>query len=298
MKICTIKNSSLVITGILIFILPVKVFGQADSLSQSMKSLTTDSIMPGPIHSLYVTSGACSNMIYLGSSISQNKPLYSTGVSYGYRSSLFVSASVSHLNGVDPFVAFSTLSLNYSHTFNSWFDISSDISGFKTSKSLQDTLFSDFTFFNFTTGFDWKLMYTKVSLGGLISRDKRGYLQIRNSRYFETPELFKGKGLISFDPNINILFGEVVKIETTTGIKKYGASPPFRHLKKNPNNTSETYTYKFGLMDFEFSLPVTFTYGRFSVEAVPDYILPAFTNTEYPAPKGFSVFLYLFIRIF
>lgn len=297
MKICAKRNRYLLISGVLIIILPLRVLGQGDSLSLILKSQSTDSVIARPKHSLYVTAGAGSNMIYLGSSISQNKPLYSTAMSYGYRN-IYVTASAVHLEGLNPFVAFSSLSFNYSHTFNSWFDIVVDISGFKTTKSLQETLFSDFGFINLTTGFDWKLLYTKVSVGGLISSDKRGYLQIRNSRYFETPELFKGKGLISFDPNINILFGEMVKIETVNGIKKYGASPPFRHLKNNPNNTNETYSYKFGLVDFEFSLPVTFTCGRFSIEAEPEYILPAFSNPEYPASKGFSFSLYLFIRIF
>jgi hypothetical protein len=195
-------------------------------------------------------------------------------------------------------VAFYSLSFNYNHTFNSWFDISADISGHKTSESLHEALLSDFAFFNLTTGFDWKLIYTKFSFGALISEENRGYLQIRNSRYFETPEFFKGKGLVSFDPNINILFGKMIKIETTGGVTRFGASPPFRHFKKNPNTTTESYSSIFGLMDLEFSFPVTFSYGNFSIEAEPDYVLPAYTNTDYPAPKGFSFFLNVYLKIF
>jgi hypothetical protein len=202
------------------------------------------------------------------------------------------------LNDEVPYLAFYSLSFNYSHVFNSWFDISADLAGYKTSDSLQETLFSDFVFFNLTTGFDWKLIYTKLSFGGLISEKSRGYLQIRNSRYFETPEFFNGKALISFDPNFNILFGEIIKIETSTGSTKYGASPPFRHFKKNPYITTETYSSKFGLMDFDFSFPVTFSYGNLSIEAEPGYILPAFINPDYPAPKGFSFFLSAYFKIF
>jgi hypothetical protein len=279
-------------------VLPFRAFSQADTLSHSGKKPNQDSDSLSSVHAFYAGAGFGSNMIYLGSSISHNRPFYSAALTYGYKGSLFVSFSASHLQEVSPYVAFSSLSLNYSHTFNSWFDISTDIAGYKTSESLHDSLFSDFLFFNLTTGFDWKLIYTKISFGGLISEENRGYLQIRNSRYFETPEFFKGKGLVSFDPNINFLFGKMIKIETTTGVKRFGNSSPFRHFKKNPNTTIESYSSIFGLLDLEFSIPVTFSYGNFSIEAEPDYILPAYTNTDYPTPGGFSFFLNIYIKIF
>ena len=295
---CSYKYTRILTLALLILVLPYAAFSQADTLTQSGKDHDTGDESPSPIHSLFGGVGSGSNMIYLGSTISHDQPFYSTALTYGYRGSFYASASASHLRGINPYLAFYSLSLNYSHVFNSWFDVSADIAGYKTPESLQETLFSDFAFINFTTGFDWKLIYTKLSLGGLISEDSRGYLQVRNSRYFETPDFFKGKARVSFDPNIVILFGELVKIETITGVTKFGASPPFRHFKKNPNSTTESYSSKFGLIDFEFSLPVTFSYSNFSIEAEASYILPAFTNPDYPAPKGFSFFLNVYFRIF
>ena len=295
---CSGKYTRILTFALLALGLPFMAFIQEDTLFQSVKDHAPETDSSSHFHSLYAGVGTGSNMIYLGSTISNDHPFYSTAITYGYKNSFYASASASHLKGVNPYMAFYSLSLNYTHVFNSWFDISSSIAGYKTPESLQETLFSDFAFINLTTGFDWKLIYTKLSFGGLISDDSRGYLQVRNSRYFETPEFFKGKGQISFDPNINILFGELVKIETITGVTKYGVSPPFRHFKKNPNSTTESYSSKFGLMDFEFSLPVTFSYSNFSIEAEASYILPAYTNPDYPAPKGFSFFLNAYYRIF
>jgi hypothetical protein len=292
------KYTYVLIFALLALISPLKAFSQADTMSQSAKEKVPGTESQTSIHSLYAGVGGGSNMIYLGSTISRDKPFFSTGVTYGFRNSLFVSGSASHLNGVDPFVAFYTLSGSYSHVFNSWFDISAAVSGYKTAESLQQTLFSDFAFINLTTGFDWKLIYTKLSVGDLISDENRVYFQIRNSRYFEIPELFKGKGLVSFDPNINILFGQLVRIVTTTGVTKYGNSPPFRHFKKDPYTTIESYSYRYGLMDFEFSIPVTFSYGIFTIEFEPYYILPAHTNSYYPAPEGFSFLVNGYIKIF
>jgi hypothetical protein len=272
-------------------------FSQSDTLVQPGKNSTIENDSTYTIHSLYSSIGSGSNMIFLGSTISRDKPFYSAAVTYGYKNSFYASASASHIIGVNPYAAFYSLSLNYSHVFNSWFDISSSIAGYKAPSSLQETLFSDFAFINLTTGFDWKLIYTKLSFGELISDDRHGYIQVRNSRYFETPEFFSGKSKISFDPNINILFGDLLKIETTTGLTKLGSSPPFRHFKKIPNSTIKSYSYKFGLMDFEFSLPVTFSYDKFSIEAEPSYILPSFSNSDYPAPEGFTFFINAFFRI-
>lgn len=292
-----IKYSPFALIAIIIFVVPLKAFGQADTLSRSGKENHDKTKLSSQIHSLYTAAGFGSNMIYLGSTISHDQPFYSTGLIYAYKNCMFASVSASHLKDVRPYVAYYSLSFDYTHTFNSWFDISADLSGYKTAASLQERLFSDFAFLNLTTGLDWKLIYTKLSFGGLISNNSLGYLQIRNSRYFQTNEFFNGKALISFDPNINTLFGQLIKIETSGGTTKYGFSPPFRHFKKKANSTIESYSYKFGLMDFEFSLPVTFSYGNFSIEVEPEYILPVYSNTDYPSPDGFSFFLSASFRI-
>lgn len=250
------------------------------------------------LHSLYAGAGYGSNMIYLESSISKGRPYYSSMITYGFRNSIYLSASTSHIDGISPFVAFSSISLNYRHTFNSWFDISADLAGYKTAATLQQTLFGDFAFVSFTSGFDWKILYTKLSLAGVFSVKNKGYIQIRNSRYFKTSDIFKGKAFISFDPDINLLFGDIVKISTTGGTPKYGYSPPFKHIKKNPVSTVETSSSTFTLMDVEFSVPVALNFDNFSIEGEPGYILPSYTNNEFPAPKGFSFYLTAYFKIF
>jgi hypothetical protein len=291
------RYTHILLIALLETVLPIMAFSQSDTLAQSGKSPELEYDSTNSNHSLYSSIGSGSNMVFLGSTISREKPFYSAVVTYGFKNSLYASVSASHIIGVNPYIAFYSLSVNYSHVFNSWFDISSSIAGYKTPVSLQETLFSDFAFINLTTGFDWKLIYTKLSFGELITDNHHGYIQIRNSRYFETPEFFKGKSKISFDPNINILFGDILKIKTTTGQTRFGSSPPYRHLKKTLGSTVESYSYKFGLMDFEFSLPVTFSFNNFSIEANPSYILPAFSSSYYPAPEGFTIFINAFFKI-
>jgi hypothetical protein len=292
------KQNQIIIIMALIFALPSAAFCQADTLSMQTNN-TSGKDKPSPdIHALYAGIGAGSNMIYLGTSISNNKPFYAASATYGYRNSLFVSASASHLYETTPYFAFYNLAINYSHTFNKWFDISADIAGYKTAEPLQDSLFSDFAYLNLATGFDWKLLYTRISFSGIISEENGFFLQVSNSRYFETPEFFNGKGLVYFNPDIDILFGNLISIETVSGSNKYGNAPPFSNAKKKPANSNETVKEKFGLIDFMFSIPVTFSYGRFSLEAEASYLLPVYSDPYYPDPKGFTFYLNALVKIF
>jgi hypothetical protein len=293
-----VKQNHIVLLLAMILILPSAVFCQSDAISRPPTDSVTKEVSLSDVHSLYAGIGAGSNMIYLGTSISNNKPFYAASATYGYRNSFFVSASASHLNETTPYIAFYNLGINYSHTFNSWFDISSDLAGYKTAEPLQDSLFSDFAYLNLTTGFDWKLLYTRISFSGIISEENGFYLQVSNSRYFETPEFFKGKALFYFNPDIDILFGNLISIENVSGSNKYNNAPPFSHARKKKVNSADTVTEKFGLMDFQFSIPVTFSYGRFSLEAEASYLLPVYSDPYYPDSKGFTFYLNALVKIF
>jgi hypothetical protein len=217
----------------------------------------------------------------------------------GLNNGLNISASTSHVSKTYPYLAFYSLSARYAKTVNSWFDYSADISGFITPRSLQESLFRNFALLNLTTGYDWKLIYTKLTFSDMYSRGNGIYLKIINSHYFETGRFFNGKAFLSFDPDGSLLFGRMVKVESSTGNSSIGNAPLFVQLKKKHNTVTTTYTYSyiFGMMEAEFSLPVTLNTSNFLLEAEPSYILPAHSNPDYPSPKGFSVTVSAYFRI-
>jgi hypothetical protein len=175
-------------------------------------------------HSIYASAGIGYNMVYMGTSLSQDKPYYSGGLIYGFNNELFASASTFHLDAYDPFLSFSTFSLIYNHTFNSWFDIALSASRYQVNKELTDTLFSSFFYVDATLGFDWKILYTKISAGTILAESSSLYCQLRNSRYFETPSFMSGKAYFSFDPYVNMLFGTLTETKDGTTV----ITPPFR----------------------------------------------------------------------
>jgi uncharacterized membrane protein YgcG len=168
-------------------------------------------------HALFTGAGYGSNMIYLGSTISQDQPYSYGNITYCFRNKLYASVSAVNLSRFNRPAAFYIGGLSFSHVFNSWFDISAGFYRYQVDKTLTDTLFNSFTFGDVTLGIDWKLIYTKISYGSIISKKPQGYIQINNSRYFQTPDFFNKKANISIDPYINLLFGTFLISEIING---------------------------------------------------------------------------------
>lgn len=291
--------SRIFIFGLLLLLFPGIVLSQNDPLISSSGIDTVKSPTEDSHHSLYTGIGYGSNMIYLGSTISQNQPYGYAALSYGYRNKFFATISSVHLSGMSPFQAFNIGSLYYSHVFNSWFDISSGIYAYQVAKSLTDTLFNSFLYADFTLGIDWKLIYSKFSAGLLLADENIAYYQIRNSRYFKTPEFFKKKCYLSFDPYVNLLFGTLLKAETLT--ETLVTSSSFYRRRGSTSTSTSTYTdYSkiFGLMEAEFGLPVAFNTDFMTLEAEISYILPVHEDPVYTYPEGFIFMLSGYFKIF
>jgi hypothetical protein len=290
-KIKKLSSLNLIRLLILITILQdsVAAFSQTSPDTVSVSQNVSDTVKWTNPHSLYAGAGFASNMIYMGTSISQDKPIYGISLTYGLKDRLYVSASTYHLSAFSPFLAFHTISVNYSNPVNSWFDISTGIARYQVAQSLTDTLFSSFVYGYLSLGFDWKILYTNISGSAIFSENTSGYLQVRNSRYFQTPEFQNGKGYISFDPYINILLGNLTRTETSEGTV-VGISQPFSSRKSGRNSSHTGITF-FGFMEIDAGIPVALNIGKFTFEAEPGYILPFYSDTEIFNPKGF-VFLF------
>ncbi len=306
----------LILSILLILTITAFSYSQNNAINSVQKA---DSISPAskePPHTMFTGAGYGTNMIYLGSTISGNQPFSYSAFTYGFRSEFYATASAIHLSNVDPFLAFYLGSINYNHVFNSWFDISTGVYRYEVAPALADTLFSSFTYGDFTLGIDWRLIYTRLSAGVLLSEDNLSYFQIRNSRYFQTPEFLKKKVNISFDPYINLLLGSLYKSETTTEtfITTSLTTPMWRGAIQGNSNTTKTsntsavpvttstsntaFARSFGLMEVDFGLPVALNSDRFTIEVEASYVLPLYNDSFFPGPRGFVTMFSGIFRIF
>lgn len=317
----------LILSGLIFTLIPLNIMSQADSTSTSDD---TDR------HALYAGAGYGSNMIYLGSTISQNLPFGYGALSYVLGGELSLAGSAFFIPAFGQSApAFGNLSIYYSHDFTKWLDISTGVSRYIVRPTLTDTLFSNFNYADIKLGFDWKILYTEISYGGFLIKDPPSYLQVRNSRYFETPSFFKGKANVSFYPYANLLFGNLIMSETWDGTEiitstqtlvtpaspagtqgsgngqMTGAGPGQGQGTGSSASTTTTtttttevpttttvYSERFDLLEVEIGLPVSLNIGFMSLEADISYIFPTYTDAAYPAPKGFVLMFSAFFKIF
>jgi hypothetical protein len=252
------------------------------------------------IHSFYVGTGYGSNLLYLGTTMSQDHGFGYASTSYGLADKLYLSATGYTVSDFTPFTAFYSLGLSYNHTLNSWFDVSTSLSRYNVAASLRDTLFSNFTYADATLGFDWRILYSKLSAGGLFAGGSQFYLQTKHSRYFETPSFASGKAFFSFDPYVNILFGNMLSVKTVGGTIETTVSPGYRPWGRDSRTTTPgtVYSETFGLMEIDFGIPVAFNYDFLSLEIEPGYIIPLYSDEGASGTKGFLLMTSLFFRIF
>lgn len=294
------------ITCCMIFMLifPARLFSQnevADTLINIADTLNPAS-KTSP-HALYAAAGFGNNMVYLGTSMSQDQPFGYAGLTYGLKNKLYVSLYATGISGLDPFISMYSGSLTFNHTFNTWIDISAGLSSYYVPPSLRDTLFSNFVYTDFTTGIDWRFLYSKISVGALLADQSQIYLQFRNSRYFQTGDFFRGKANISFDPYINLIAGTYSTAETITGTDTVVSSvPPFgKGRKKSPPNQpgSQTiYSRNFTMMELDFGLPVSLNFNLFTFEVEAGYLLPLSSDQYFASSEGFILLVSAYFRIF
>lgn len=285
-------------------------------LSQSLMTFTSaqdrtaDTAIPdssvtsgkNSIHSFYTGTGYGSNLLYLGTTMSQDHGFGYASASYGLADKLYLSATGYTVGNFSPFTAFYSLGVSFSHTFNSWFDISTSLSRYNVAASLRDTLFSNFSYADATLGLDWRILYSKLSVGGLFAGGSQLYLQTRHSRYFETPSFAREKAFFSFDPYVNLLWGTMVTAETAGGVTETTVSPGYRPWRKYNQTTvptpGTTYSESFGLAEIDFGVPVAFSYDFFTLELEPGYVIPLYSSEGSSGTKGFLFLASLFFRIF
>jgi hypothetical protein len=295
----------IIITGSLLILFQHIALSQADTLNSGI--LPDSARKSESPHSLYSCFGYGSNMIYLGSTISEDQPYGYASITYGLKDALYLSATAVHLDRRQPFTAFWIGAANFNHVFNSWFDMSAGYYRYQVAAELTDTLFTSFSYGDLSIGIDWRLLYTKISAGTIFSTESKAYFQVRNSRFFQTPAFFKNKAIISFDPYINLLFGPLTTFKTTTDTITT-TTYPFRKNGFGGGTgtrttisslvTNSSYSTRFGLMELDFGLPVTLTTNRVTIEAEPSYVFPVYKDLNYPKSKGFVFMLSCYIRIF
>ncbi|SKC20464.1 hypothetical protein SAMN03080601_02349 [Alkalitalea saponilacus] len=272
------------ISGMLMFLQSMNAINPDDNNNSDTVSITTSK------HALYAGAGYGSDMLYSGYSLSGNQPFYSMDLLYSYNRKWSLAFVTYNLDGKSPVVTFYDVALGYRHIFNSWFDVRGSLASYFTAKSAQEEYFGNFSYLSVSTGYDWRILYTRAIYSTTLNRSGGSYFQIKNSHYFSTPDFWDGNAFMDFNPAFNFVFGDRYKLYTTTTrtvIPGVG----------NVEQTMEEIDTSFGLMDFELSFPISFNYGNATLEAEPLFYYPVHKDPDFPSQKGLFFFVNLYFRI-
>ncbi len=269
------------------------IFSVVTSTKAQINETTGDSLSiktPPSKHALYSGVGYGSNLLFSGLSLSENQPYLSMDLLYIYNKNWMASMVLYNLPGVDPALAFYDLMIGYTKTFNTYFDAGISLSRYSTAKRLQDEYFEGFSYLTISGGLDWRILYTQAVFSTMLSNDGTSYIQINNSHFFSTPDIFKSKAYFTFDPSINMVLGEKYQINET--ITQTGTGE-----NNSTAETQTTYSTSFGLLDMEFSLPISLNFGKTTIEMEPLYYLPIHNDPDFPAKKDLFLFLNLYFKL-
>ncbi|MGQ1947684.1 hypothetical protein ACT3CD_11360 [Geofilum sp. OHC36d9] len=248
-----------------------------DSLAQTAESK----------HAFYVSLGTGSNMLYMGSTLNEQSSYLSAQGIYSYNKELMVAASVYHLPGVNPSIAFYDMSVGYSKIINKTFDGSLYLSGYFTADELQATYFSNFWYLTLSGGIDWNILYSQLVYSKIL--DNEGYyLQLINSHYFATNDFLKGNAFIDFNPAANLVMGNQYSVETASSNTGSGTGN---------GETEPVYSSSFGLLDIEISIATGFNIKNFTFEVEPLYYIPLYDNPDYSSSPEMALFINAYWKI-
>lgn len=268
------------------------IFGYSNVYSQEALIDTTE--YKQKTHQLFAGTGYGSNLIYYGTSVSGNQPYFSGELLYSWKGGIWAGAGFFHLPGEQPFISFLDLSTGYTHIFNKVFDAGASISQFHGSQTLENTLYSDYTYLSGNLGIDWFVLYTSMSPGWLLAEDNSFYFLVKNSHYIRTGNLGNKLSYLSFNPGFSFMFGSYAWMSQVprTGA---GFGPGFG----NPINPIQTEIREdFRLLDMQLSIPVAFYSGHFSLEAEPAYFINFIKDENGDTSRRFFFTLGIYYKIF
>lgn len=237
----------------------------SDTLSQQSQS-----------HQFFSGAGYGSNLIYYGTSVSDNQPFLSAELQYSWKGGIWAAARFYHLPGKQPFFSFTDLSAGFNYVFNKVFDAGVSLSYYSGGENLDTTFYSNYSFLSADFGVDWVLFYTVVSPGWMLAEENSFYLLMDNSHYFRTPKLGRKGSYFSFNPGVSFMFGSYawltqIRRQGSGGVGGGGGQGPGPGGTKSFFYATTELREDFRLLDLQLGVPIAFKTKRLSLEFEPAY---------------------------
>lgn len=203
-----------------------------------------------------------SNSAYFGRTQATAFPYLATDLTYTTKGGLFASAGLYDLLNTPLLLDETDLTAGWAGDLSQTLDASLSYSRFVFPASSELVKSSVNNSLDVALGQDWGPFYSRLSAAYLFGKATSagdGFLTLENSRTIEIPHVFGPNDYFSIEPTVSAAAGTQSFVEASL-TKRHGAKA----------RTAR----RFGVVDYEFAVPVSYTLGKLSVAAGWRYVLP------------------------
>ena len=203
-----------------------------------------------------------SNSAYFGRTQATPFPYLETDFTYSAKGGLFASVGLYNLLNTPLLLDETDLTAGWAGDLSKTLDASVSYSRFVFPVGSELVKSSVNNSLDAALGQDWGPFYSRLSAAYLFGKSTSsadGFLVLENSRSFEIPHVFSANDYFTIEPNVSVAAGTQSFVEASL-TKRRGARARS--------------TRQFGVVDYEFAVPVTYTLGKAAITAGWRYVVP------------------------
>ena len=223
---------------------------------------TTDT----PKRSFAVGLSYGSNSTYFGRSQAEAFPYTAATLTYTAKNGLYGSVELYNLLNTPTALDETDLTVGWDHDLGKTLDVSLSYSRFFFPTNSELVKSSVNNAFDASLGQDWSAFYSRLSATYLYGKNAGkgdAFLILENSRSFETKRGFGQNDYFSVEPVVSLAAGTQSFAEAAVTRRKGGAT-----------GTAVRNVRRFGLVDYEFGIPVSYNVGKLALSAGWRYVVP------------------------
>ena len=201
-----------------------------------------------------------SNSAYFGRTQATPFPYLATDLTYETKGGLFASVELYNLLNTPLLIDETDLTVGWAGDLGKTLDASVSYARFAFPAGSELVKSSVNNSLDASLGQDWGPFYSRLSAAYLFGKSVRsadGFLTLESSRTIEIPHVFSAPDYFTIEPTVSAAAGTQSFVEASLT------------RRRGPRAAR-----RFGVVDYEFAVPVTYTLGKVSVVAGWRYVVP------------------------
>ena len=268
-----------------------------DSVMLTAGSKDSDDRQDSLKNTLVLGLAASNNSYFFGRSTETKYPYLTTDVTYKFRSGIWFSAALFNIFNTASVVDETDLSAGYNFSFTD--RLSGSLSYARYIYGPDNPLIKS-AVSNIATsnlGLDWSYLYTSLTTSYIFGGSNDIFISLNNSRYFEKKGLLAAADYLGIEPAANLLWGTQTFTQTYTNSRNDNQPVKSRNPKAPTSSVTTTTETQFSLLNYGFTLPVTYGYKNSALELSWRFLVPVNAPAEYNTrPQSF--FTITFLQVF